>query len=99
MNDDSYYYVVDGQARPLRRVDSARFVSPERDHHMAHVGARLARSTRLSIDTGVSRDCLVVRGDPEKLEEVCTYSDVKATRSAFLDGSGQRWSQRRIGRC
>ena len=83
MNDDSYYYVVDGQQRPLRRVDTARFVSPERDHHMAHVGARLAGSTRLSIDTGVSHDCLVVRGDPEKLEIVRSYTDVKANPSCF----------------
>ena len=88
MSEDSYFYVVDGEAQPLKRVDTARLVSPARNHPMVHVGARLARSTRLSIDTETSVNHLVVRGDPQKLEEVGTYDDVGCTRCAFLDRNG-----------
>ena len=88
MTQDGYFFVVDGQTEPLKRIDSVRFVTPARNHAMPHVAARLARSTRLSIDTDASRDCLVVRGDSSKLEEIRTYSDVQCTRSAFLDRLG-----------
>ena len=41
------FYIVAGQQRPLYRVTSARLVTAAKDSHLAHVAARLARSTQL----------------------------------------------------
>ena len=88
MRDEKKFHTVEGKRLPLRRVNSARLVSPTKDSHLCHVSARLARSTRLGIDTKVPTDFLVVRGDTDKLEEIRDYPDVKCTRSVFTDENG-----------
>lgn len=85
---DSLFYTVGGEQVPLARVANVRFVSPARDEHVASVGARLARSSRLSIDTAVPKAHLVVHGDAGKLEEIREYRDIQSTRSAFRDPAG-----------
>lgn len=88
MDQNGFYYVVDGQALPLWPSDTAKFVTAAKDSHPVHVGARLARSTRLSIDTGVPPTNLVVRGDVDKLREIRSYPDISHTRGAFIDHNG-----------
>lgn len=81
-------YIADGTEQVLRRTDTARLVSPAREHTVAHVAARLARSSRLAIDGGLNEGFLVVRGDAEKLAETEHYPDIKSSRSAFVDSTG-----------
>ncbi len=88
ITDDSLFYLVGGQQIVLRRINNVRFVSLARDEHVATVGARLARSSRLSIDSAVPSTCLVVHGDASKLEEIREYRDIAFTRSAFRDPAG-----------
>jgi subtilisin family serine protease len=87
MKEGKKFYSVDGKQLPLNRVNSARFVTPAKSN-LSHVGARLSRSTRLGITTEAPSNCLVVRGDVNKLEEIRHYSDVECTRSVFTDESG-----------
>lgn len=88
MSDNGYFYVVDGQILPLWYLNTARFVTPAKEQHISHVAARLAKSTRLSIDTKASRTNLVVRGDASKLDAIHDYPDIHSTRYAFVDGRG-----------
>jgi subtilisin-like proprotein convertase family protein len=82
------FYTVDGQAVPLKPLNTVGLVTPERDHNPAHVATLLARSSRLAMTTETPPDFIVVRGDPAKLEEVRNYPDVYSVRSAFLDPNG-----------
>lgn len=86
--DDGLFYLVGGQQVALKRLDNVRFVSPARDEHVVTVGARLARSSRLAIDSAVPSSYLVVHGDVSKLEEMREYRDVASIRSAFRDPAG-----------
>ena len=88
MQNEMSFYIADGETVRLKRVNSARLVTPARNHHLSHVATRLARSSRLAIATSVPRNLLVVRGDANKLEEICRYGDVYCTRSAFTDPNG-----------
>lgn len=88
MGIERNFYIVDGEQVPLKRVNSARLVTAAKNHTLIHVASRLARSSRLAIDTNVPRNLLVVRGDASKLGEVCHYSDVQNTRSVFTDPDG-----------
>ncbi len=88
MDTETRFYMVEGEPLSLQRQRSARLVVPARDCHHHHVAARLARSSRLAIDTTVPQHYLVVRGDPNKLEDLCHYQDIQCTRSAFLDADG-----------
>jgi subtilisin family serine protease len=88
MKEEKNFYIVDGKKLSLNRVNSARLVTPAKDNHLGHVAARLARSTRIGIDTRVPAHFLVVRGDAEKLEIIKNYSDVNNTRSVFTDKNG-----------
>ncbi|PON13343.1 hypothetical protein C2W62_34840 [Candidatus Entotheonella serta] len=88
MDKETCYYIVDGQSRLLKRLHSARLVVPARNFHHSHVAARLARSSRLAMATEVPKNTLIVRGEPNKLEEIRRYRDVHCTRSAFLDENG-----------
>jgi subtilisin family serine protease len=85
----SPFYIVQGQQLPLTRVDSARLVTPAREYHQSHVAARLAKSSRIGLDTKVPSQFLVVRGDPGKMEEITGYEDVRYTRSVFTDRRGR----------
>jgi hypothetical protein len=89
MNNGDYTLTVDGTPMPLRRVDNVRFVTPARDAYPATTAARLARSSRIYIDTTFPRESLVVRGDRRKLEEVPGYRDIQNTRAAFRDPKGK----------
>ena len=82
------FYVADGKEQPLRRTDTVRLISPAREYTVAHVAARLARSSRLAIDAGPAEGCLVVRGDAAKLAETERYPDIRSARSAFSDSAG-----------
>jgi subtilisin family serine protease len=88
MANGDYTLTVDGTPMPLRRVDNVRFVTPARDAYPATTAARLARSSRIYIDTTFPRESLVVRGDRRKLEEVPGYRDIQNTRAAFRDPKG-----------
>ncbi len=88
MDKETRFYIVGGKAYSLKRLHSARLVVPARNHHPGHVAARLARSSRLAIETAVPKNILVVRGEPNKLEDIRSYGDVHCTRSAFLDAHG-----------
>lgn len=88
MDHEMNFYIVNGEVVPLRRVRSTRLVTPARDHHIANVSARLARSSRIGVVSAVPANMLVVNGDPDKLEEIKAYRDVQNTRSAFLDPNG-----------
>jgi subtilisin family serine protease len=88
MANGDYTLTVDGTPMPLRRVDNIRFVTPARDAYPATTAARLARSSRIYIDTTFPRDTLVVRGERRKLEEVPGYRDIQNTRAAFRDPKG-----------
>ena len=88
IHDDGLFYSVGGQQIALQRLNNVRFVSLAREEHVATVGARLTRSSRLSIDSAVPSSCLVVRGDASKLEEMREYRDIASTRSAFRDPAG-----------
>jgi len=74
---------------PLRKNDTVRFVTPIRTERVLDVGARLARSTRLALDTSYPADVLVVWGDRQKLQDIKTYRDVQNIRSAFQDDAGR----------
>ncbi len=88
MREEVKFYIVGGRKLPLRRVNTARLVTPSKDSHPSHVAARLAKSTRLGIDTRVPTKFLMVRGDADKLEKIREYPDVSATRSVFTDRNG-----------
>ncbi len=88
MNVSNYYYIVNGKAFPLWPSTSTRFVTPAKNCNMVHVGAKLARSTRLSIDSSVHREFLIIRGDSSKLEELANYPDIQNVRLAFMDNQG-----------
>ncbi len=88
MDTEARFYMVDGDPILLKRQHTARLVVPARDQHHSHVAARLARSTRLAIDTTVPNNYLVVRGDPDKLDGIRRYDDIQRTRSAFIDADG-----------
>jgi subtilisin family serine protease len=89
MTSETTFYIVDGQQLPLNRVHSARLVTPAREYHQSHVAARLARSSRIGIETAVPKQFLVVRGDANKMEEIRGYEDVRHTRSVFTDRQGR----------
>src|SRR5215210_2857300 len=89
MDNGNYTLIVDGSPVPLSRVENIRLVTPARDEHPATVAARLARSSRLSLDPTYPPDSLVVRGDRQKLEEVPSYPDIQNTRAAFQDPEGK----------
>jgi hypothetical protein len=79
MSNGSYALVVDGAHVPLRKFDNVRFVTPARNEHPAHVAARLARSTRLALDPSYPPGALVVWGEKGKVEEIRSYSDIRAS--------------------
>lgn len=89
--DEDLFYFVGERRIALRRQANARFVSLARGEHVATVGARLARSSRLSIDPNVPQSCLVMHGEPTKLDEIRDYRDVASTRSAFQDPDGLKF--------
>ena len=86
--EKQFSYTVDGQTIPLQPLRTVGLVTPERNHNLTHVAARLARSSRLAMETETPSDFVVVRGDAAKLEEVWDYPDVYSVRSAFLDPNG-----------
>ncbi|ETW92844.1 MAG: hypothetical protein ETSY1_41855 [Candidatus Entotheonella factor] len=88
MDTETRFYMVEGEPVRLTRQRSARLVVPASDSHHYHVAARLARSSRLAIDTTVPQHYLVVRGDPSKLEDIRHDQNIQCTRSAFLDADG-----------
>ena len=69
------YYIADGTEQALTRTEAVRLISPAREYSVAHVAARLARSSRLAIDGGPTEGYLVVRGDAAKLAETESYAD------------------------
>lgn len=80
---NEYYYMAGAEKVPIRKKTNAKLVVPARDQHIAHLGAKLAQSTRLSLEPRVPGSCLLVRGDRSKLEELRGYEDVHCTRSVF----------------
>lgn len=86
--NEDLYYMIGGQRIVLNRLNKVKFVSPARDEHIAAVGARLARSSRLSINSNVPHSCLVVQGEESKIEEIRGYRDIASIRSAFSDPNG-----------
>jgi subtilisin-like proprotein convertase family protein len=86
--EKQFSYTVDGQKIPLKPINTVGLVTAERNHNLTHVAARLARSSRLAMETETPSDFVVVRGDAAKLEEVRNYPDVYSVRSAFLDPNG-----------
>ena len=88
MNENDLFYTVGKRICRLQPVNTACFVSPARDRHPLHLSARLTASRRLGLDTAVASDALVVRGDPNKIEELKDDADIQATRAAYLDESG-----------
>ncbi len=82
------FYIVEGEQVPLIRIDSVRLVVPAKGRRVNHMSAKLARSSRLGIDTSAPSNYLVVRGDPDKLQEIRHYSNIQCTRSAFMDKHG-----------
>ncbi|MBM4275365.1 MAG: hypothetical protein FJ134_13025 [Deltaproteobacteria bacterium] len=70
-------------------MESARFISPAKDANLQHLAARLAKSSRVGIDTRFSRDSLVVRGDPDKLQEITVeHPEIACARAVFRDLNG-----------
>jgi subtilisin family serine protease len=88
MSNGNYSLIVDGSPIPLRKVDNVRLVTPARDEHPAAVASRLARSSRLAIDSTYPHGLLILRGEKRKLEEVRSYPDIQNTRAAFQDLEG-----------
>ncbi|MBK8256230.1 MAG: S8 family serine peptidase [Polyangiaceae bacterium] len=88
MGNGIYGFIVDGATVPLRKTGNIRYVTPARGVRMMNLAARLARSSRLALDSGYPADALVVWGDRSKLDEIRTYRDVRNTRSAFQDLEG-----------
>jgi len=88
MSEEMKFYIVGGDELAIKRVKSARFVSPVKEESPVAVTARLARSNRLSLDTKVPASAVVVRGDEEKFEEFANYRDIETTRSVFTDRDG-----------
>ena len=86
--EKEYFYTVGGHKVPLKPLSTVGLVTPARNHNATHVGTRLARSSRLAMQTTAPSDCIVVRGDSAKIEEVRNYPDVGTVRSAFLDPNG-----------
>ncbi len=88
MLEGELFYAFGSSRISLRRVESARVVMPEKAENPMVVGARLARSSRLSLDAGSRGGNLIVRGDAGKLADVKGYRDVRCTRSVFMDPDG-----------
>ncbi len=86
------FYVVDGKELPLYPVDSARFVSLAKGQNLGHIAGRLARSSRVAIDSSVPANMLVVHGDVNKLAEIREkpYPEVYCTRAVYLNKTGLR---------
>lgn len=88
MSVKSFFYFVDSKPMKLTKLNNIKFVSPKKNNHIIHVGARLIHSSRLSLNTNVPNNMLVVHGSPSKLEEMVHYKDIDCTRSAFVDEMG-----------
>ena len=88
MLEGELFYAFGSSRISLRRVASARVVIPEKAENPMVVGARLARSSRLSLDASSRGGHLLVRGDAGKLADVKGYRDVRCTRSVFMDPDG-----------
>jgi subtilisin family serine protease len=88
MSENGFFYQVGEQIVNLQKVNTVKYVSPARDNPVIAVGARLARSSRLSLAANVSANHLVIRGEPDKFAEVAAYPDVYCVRSAFVDLRG-----------
>ena len=88
MSNGAYSLIVDGVTISLRRSENVRLVTPARNEHPATVASRLAKSTRLAIDSNQAADFLVVWGDPQKLKEIHSYRDIQNTRAGFHDPEG-----------
>ncbi len=88
MSSGNYFFLVGGKPVHLAPIDNVKYVSPARGHHPTEVGARLARSSRISLERSAPHDTLVVRGEPEKLVEMSGYRDVGVIRNAFVDPTG-----------
>jgi hypothetical protein len=84
-----WHYLYQGERRPLRPLASASLVTAAVREHLPTVAARLARSTRLSLDGTVPEGALLVRGDPAKLREVQDYADVRWARPLLADSQGR----------
>ncbi len=88
MLEDELFYISGSLKIGLRRVETARLVVAGKAENPTIVGARLARSSRLSLDRSCRGRNLLVRGDAGKLAEVKSYRDVSRTRSVFTDPDG-----------
>jgi hypothetical protein len=62
--EKQFSYTVDGQKIPLKPINTVGLVTAERNHNLTHVAARLARSSRLAMETETPSDFVVVRGMP-----------------------------------
>lgn len=89
--DENLHYMVGQAPVALTRVAGTRLISPARDEHIANIGARLSRSSRLRIEPHVPNSFLVVSGDEAKLGEAREYRDIASTRSAFRDPWGHEF--------
>jgi subtilisin family serine protease len=85
---NEHVLTVDGSQISLRLNENIRLVTPARDEHLATVAARLARSSRLALDSNSPSNLLIVRGERQKLEEIASYQDIQNTRYAFQDPQG-----------
>lgn len=88
MSNENYSLLVDGLNIPLRRVDTIRLVTPARNESPMAVASRLARSSRLALDSTCPNDALIVRGESQKLQEINSYRDIQNTRCSFQDSQG-----------
>jgi hypothetical protein len=85
MKNGNHLLMVEGTRIQLRLLENVRLVTPARNEHPVRVAMRLARSTRLALDSTYPDDSLVVWGERTKLEELSSYPDIQNTRCAFKD--------------